>query len=152
MGPCPIRPWEKSRKAEPIAGGNPRATSALLYQFLLIITDRPIRAHRRILKSLYPADHEAIGENCGAVVTFGHTSMGMSRQIADMLGDISAETLFAMTGGQLAVHIARQPTAIARRLDYLTDSLFAGRFDANPPYRGPAPGPAGDISIQRRLR
>ena len=49
------------------------------------------------LKSLYPVDHEAITENCGAIVTFGHTSMGMSRQIADMLGDISAEALFAMT-------------------------------------------------------
>lgn len=90
------------------------------------------------LKSLYPADHEAITENCGAIVTFGHTSMSMSRQIADMLGDISAEALFAMTGEQLAVNVARQPTVIARRLDYLGDSLFAGRFDANPRYHRPA--------------
>jgi type IV secretion system protein VirD4 len=90
------------------------------------------------LKSLYPQDHEAITENCGAILTFGHTSMTMSRQVADMLGDISADTLFAMTGDQIAVHIARQNTVIANRLDYLTDSLFAGKFDANPRYR-PSP-------------
>ena len=76
----------------------------------------------------------------------------MSRQIADMLGDVSAETLFAMTGGQLAVHVARKPTVIGRRLDYLRDSLFAGRFDANPRYRRQAPVPGTDISPQRRLR
>ncbi len=66
--------------------------------------------------------------------------MGMSRQIADMLGDISAEALFAMTGEQIAVHVARKPTAIARRLDYLKDSRFAGKFDANPRYHRPAAG------------
>ena len=27
------------------------------------------------------------------------------------------------------------PTAIARRIDYLADALFAGKFDANPRYR-----------------
>ena len=92
------------------------------------------------LKSLYPVDHEAITENCGAIVTFGHTSMGMSRQIADLLGDITAEALFAMTGEQIAVHIARKPTVIARRLDYLKDSRFAGKFDTNPRYHRPVPG------------
>ena len=49
-----------------------------------------------------------------------------------MLGDISAEALFAMTGEQLAAHIARKPTVIARRLNYLKDSLFADTFDTNP--------------------
>jgi type IV secretion system protein VirD4 len=92
------------------------------------------------LKSLYPLDHDAITENCGAIVTFGHTKMAMSRGIADMLGDVSADTLFAMTGQQVAVHIAGQSTVIARRLDYLTDRLFAGKFDANPRYRRPAAG------------
>jgi type IV secretion system protein VirD4 len=87
------------------------------------------------LKSLYPHDHETITENCGAIVTFGHTSMGMSRPIADLLGDVSADTLFGMTRNQLAVRMAGEPTVIARRLDYLTDSQFAGKFDPNPRYR-----------------
>jgi hypothetical protein len=62
--------------------------------------------------------------------------MGMSRQIADMLGDISAEALFAMTGVQIALHIASQPMAIVRRLDY----LVADKFDANPRYHRPPAG------------
>jgi type IV secretion system protein VirD4 len=87
------------------------------------------------LKSLYPQDFETVMENCGAIVTFGHTSMGMSRHIADMLGDVSADALFTMTGEQIAVHLARQPTVIGKRLDYLEDELFVDKFDANPRYQ-----------------
>jgi len=35
----------------------------------------------------------------------------------------------------IAIRMAGQPTVIARRLDYLSDRLFAGKFDANPRYR-----------------
>jgi type IV secretion system protein VirD4 len=87
------------------------------------------------LKNLYPLDYEAITENCGVIVTFGHTSMGMSRPIADILGDVSAEALFTMTPEQIAVRVPRNPTIIARRLDYLSDGLFGDTFDANPRYR-----------------
>jgi hypothetical protein len=66
--------------------------------------------------------------------------MGMSRQIFDTLGNISAEALFAMTGDQLAVRMAGKPTMIARRIDYLSDGLFAGEFDTNPLYHRPAAG------------
>ena len=90
------------------------------------------------LKSLYPFDHEAITENCGAIVTFGHTKMAMSRLIADLLGDFFAEALFDMSAEQVAVQIAGQPTLIARRLDYLADSLFEGKADVNPRYRRPS--------------
>jgi hypothetical protein len=31
--------------------------------------------------------------------------------------------------------LAGQPTAIARRLDYLADAQFVGKFDAEPRYR-----------------
>jgi type IV secretion system protein VirD4 len=47
-----------------------------------------------------------------------------------------SHALFGMTREQIAVRLAGQPTAVARRLDYLTDRLFAGKFDANPRYRG----------------
>ena len=47
-----------------------------------------------------------------------------------MLGDISAEVLFAMTGEQLAAHIARQPTVIARRLNYLRERIDAKDLNA----------------------
>jgi hypothetical protein len=55
-------------------------------------------------------------------------------------GDISTETLFAMTSEQLAVHIARHPTVIARRLDYHNGNLFADKFDTNPRYHRPVGG------------
>jgi type IV secretion system protein VirD4 len=87
------------------------------------------------LRSLYPLDHESISENCGAIVTFGHTKMPMSRQMADLLGDISPDTLFDMTQEQIAVQQPGNATVVARRVDYLTDSLFAGRADRNPRYR-----------------
>jgi hypothetical protein len=58
----------------------------------------------------------------------------MSRQIADMLGDISPE---AMSAIRTSKSRARQPTTIVRRLDY----LFADTFDTNPCYR-PAAGHA----------
>jgi hypothetical protein len=58
--------------------------------------------------------------------------------MAEMLGDISADALFSMTLEQIAVHVPRNPTVIARRLDYLADGLFADTFDANPRYRRPA--------------
>jgi type IV secretion system protein VirD4 len=59
----------------------------------------------------------------------------MSRPIAELLGDVSADTLYSMSRKQIAIRMAGQPTVIARRLDYLTDRLFAGTFDSNPRYR-----------------
>jgi hypothetical protein len=61
--------------------------------------------------------------------------MPMSRQIADMLGDISPEAMFAIRTSKSR---ARQPMAIVRRLDY----LFADTFDTNPCYHRPAAGHA----------
>ena len=43
--------------------------------------------------------------------------MGMSRPIADMLGDISAEALFDMKQRRLAMRIAGSQTVVARRLE-----------------------------------
>ena len=83
------------------------------------------------LKILYP-DYETLVENCGSLVTFGHTTSHMSKALADMLGDISAEALFNMRPEQLAVRTLGAPTRIGRRLDYLKDTLFRGRADANP--------------------
>jgi len=45
-----------------------------------------------------------------------------------------------MTSEQLAVHIARHPAVIARRLDYHNENLFADKFDTNLRYHRPAGG------------
>ena len=40
-----------------------------------------------------------------------------------------------MTTQQIAVRFAGRSTVIARRVDYLADQMFAGKFDLNPRYR-----------------
>ncbi len=94
------------------------------------------------LKGLWPRDHEAIQENCGIWLSFGHASVASARALADQLGDIGAEALFAMDGQQLALHRAGQRTQIAARLDVLRDPLFAARADPNPRHARP-PAAAG---------
>ena len=94
------------------------------------------------LKSLWPRDHETMLENCGTWLNFGNTSLGAARQVAEQLGDINAEALFQMGGDELVVHRAGRPTEIARKLDYLTDPLYQGRFDPNPYH---AQGPLGRL-------
>lgn len=84
------------------------------------------------LKSLWPRDHEAIAENCGLWLNFGNTSLAAARQVADPLGDVSAEMLFQMGRDELALHRAGEATVLARRLDVLHDPLFKGRHDPNP--------------------
>jgi len=87
------------------------------------------------LRGLWPLDHETIAENCGTILTFGHTSLSMSRQVADLFGDIAAETLFTLPPEQVALHRAGRNTEIVRRLDYLDDPLFRGRSDPNPRFQ-----------------
>jgi type IV secretion system protein VirD4 len=84
------------------------------------------------LRGLFRDDHATIVNNCATVLTFGHTSYAMSRDLADLFGDVSAEQLFAMPEGQLAVRCAGRFTRVVGRLDYLTDGMFAGQYDANP--------------------
>ena len=103
------------------------------------------------LKQLYPEEHEVFLENCGTLLTFGHTAFGMSKQMADALGDISPEVLFRMERDQLALRLSGQNTQIALRLDYLADPEFQGRFDHNPMYP-PAPGTSGAPGIDGAAR
>jgi type IV secretion system protein VirD4 len=87
------------------------------------------------MRQVYPEDHETVMENCGLVCTFGHTSMTMSRQMADALGDVSPQSLYRLGAQRLAVRFAGGETQILRRLDYLRDDMFCGRFSPNPMFR-----------------
>lgn len=84
------------------------------------------------MKGLWPKDHESVLENCGVWLNFGNHTMTAARQVADQLGDIGADALFGMSANEMALHRAGQATQIVQRLDYRTDPLFRGRFDANP--------------------
>lgn len=87
------------------------------------------------LKQYYPVEHETLFENCGTLLTFGHTAMTMSQNMASALGDMSPEALNAMTQDELAIRTVGAKTRIINRMDYLTDPLFAGRFDPHPMFR-----------------
>lgn len=84
------------------------------------------------LKGLWPKDYEAMLENCGVWLNFGNATMAAARHVADQLGDVGAEALYAMAADELAVHRPGRATEIMRRLDYRIDPLFQGRFDPNP--------------------
>lgn len=89
------------------------------------------------LRALYPVEHEVLIENCGSIVTFGHTSMGMSNQLSSLLGDVSATQLFDMGPDELAVRQPRKRTAFATRVDYVRDPEFAGLYDLDFRYAPP---------------
>ena len=83
------------------------------------------------LRMLFPADYGTIINNCASVVSFGHTSFAMSREMAEIFGDAHPEQLFDMGRDALAVRQTGRKTRIVERFDYLHDSMFSGMFDAN---------------------
>jgi type IV secretion system protein VirD4 len=83
------------------------------------------------LRGLFPADHATIVNNCASLITFGHSSFPMSREMSELMGDVSADTLFSMDRQTMAIRQAGRHTRIVKRLDYLDDPMFAGRFSPN---------------------
>lgn len=91
------------------------------------------------LQSLWKKDYQTVIDNCGVIAAFGQSRPVMANPMADLLGDLSAAGIMQMPPDQLAINRTGQGTLIARKLDYLTDEMFAGRFDANPLYQRRAP-------------
>lgn len=84
------------------------------------------------LRQLYPSDYHTIVNNCATLTTFGHGSFAMSREMAELMGDISADTLFAMGPDVMAVRRTGRRTELLERVNYLTDPIFEGLYAANP--------------------
>ncbi len=96
------------------------------------------------LKTLFLKDSEVITENCGTLITFGHLRAGMSKSMAEIYGDITADTLATMSNTQLAVKEGGAQTRILDRVDYLSHSPFATRAQANPMFSSASlPGTIG---------
>lgn len=107
----------------------------LLKQVVTLLRGYGLRAmmvlqNRQQLNELFPDDASTLVTNCD-IVTFGHRNMAMSHDLAGIIGDMSAKELFGMDRDMLAIQRACQPTEIARKLDYVTDPMFRGRFDPN---------------------
>jgi type IV secretion system protein VirD4 len=85
------------------------------------------------LKHLYPNDWETILNNSAIIQAFGANNGWVSRAIAEILGVPQATVQELNTDEQLLLRPG-QPVERCQRLDYLHDSIFAGRFDPNPRY------------------
>lgn len=108
----------------------------LLKQVVTLLRGYGLRAmmvlqNRQQLNELFPQDSSTLVTNCD-IVTFGHKNLAMSNDLAGIVGDMTAGEMFAMGRDKLAIQRAGRPTEIARKLDYVTDPMFAGRFDPNP--------------------
>ncbi len=90
--------------------------------------------HVEQLAKLYPNSVKTIVGNCSAIAAFGISNAAMAEPIAKLIGDISADQLIAMAPDELALRLRKAPTRLIKKLDYLSDRHFRGRFDSNPRY------------------
>jgi type IV secretion system protein VirD4 len=93
------------------------------------------------LKSLYPTDWETVLNNTAVIQAFGLANGLVARTVADLLG-VEAREVIGLGPGEQFLLRPGAAAEVARRVDYLTDPIFAGRFDPNPRHSGrssPAP-------------
>jgi type IV secretion system protein VirD4 len=85
------------------------------------------------LRLLYPLDWETIVNNSAVIQAFGLSNGWVARGCADILGVGADELLALEPDAQMLLRPGHGPLP-CRRVDYLNDALFRGRFDANPRY------------------
>ncbi len=85
------------------------------------------------IKALYPDDWKTLINNTAVLQLLEPRNNRMAQEYADLIGGIHPDELLSMAPEHQLLHIDinRKPV-ICRRLDYLTDSQFSGRFDSNP--------------------
>jgi len=83
------------------------------------------------LKAMWPHDHQTVIDNCGAMVSFGPVRPNIATELIGFMGTASAEQFDRMSGDQVMLSMVGQHARVARKLDYLRDSLFSGRYDLN---------------------
>lgn len=86
------------------------------------------------LRQNYPQDWETILNNAGVVQMFGLNNGWVARGCAG-LTDMPLKQLIQLRSDEQVLVLPGVEPRVARRIDYLTDELFAGRFDPNPRYR-----------------
>jgi type IV secretion system protein VirD4 len=92
------------------------------------------------LKANYPADWETMLNNTAVVQAFGLANGMVARSVAELFGT-NVQTVLGLGRGDQLLMRPGEPTVVSRRVDYLTDRLFAGLFDPNPRHAEAAPRP-----------
>ncbi len=87
------------------------------------------------LKAMWPTDFQTVIDNCGAMVSFGPVRPNIASELTAFMGTASAEQFDRMSSDQVMLSMVGQQAAVARKLDYLRDSLFSSRFDVNSFYQ-----------------
>lgn len=99
------------------------------------------------LKDNYGDGWRLFLDNAGVVQAFGFANHFAAGEWGDFFGRKPRELLSLPEDEQL-LHIRRRGTVVAKRLDYLTDPLYAGLFDPNPYYES-ADVPAVDDRLRK---
>ena|ERR1700722_12344442 len=88
----------------------------------------------------YPTGWQAIVNNSAVLQIFGIKNHWVARSLADIVGVEARQLLQMLPDEQLLVHEGKN-IHTARRLDYLKDPMFKGRWDPNPMFNPPPPPP-----------
>ncbi len=88
------------------------------------------------LKRMYPSEWQAVVTSSAVMQVFGVPNHLMARELADVIGDLSAEELRKLPADQQAVMFARGGASKASLLDYLKDPEFRAAWDPNPMFNG----------------
>lgn len=85
------------------------------------------------VRQMFPNEFETIINNCGALQVFGIANHQMAETWSHILG-IPTSELMSLSVDEQAVYVRGQGAFRGRKLNYLRDKMFAGRFAANPRY------------------
>lgn len=98
------------------------------------------------IQAKLPEAWSTVISNTAALQAFGLPNLLAARQMAQVLGDFSEDTLLQLDPANLVLQVSGQRGQLARRLDYLTDPAFGGLFDPHPMLGGRPAGGGGKLA------
>lgn len=84
------------------------------------------------IRMLYPHDWQTMINNCAVLQSFGPNTQRAAAESTEVMGFMTASEFLALERDEMLLQIAGDEAVVARRPNYLTDPIFADRFDANP--------------------
>ena len=84
------------------------------------------------LQRLYPKDWRTIFNNAGVFQLFGVANHLMAKESSELIGDIDADQLRAMSKDRQIVAMSGEKALSCRLPDYLLDTAFKSLWDQNP--------------------
>ena len=96
------------------------------------------------LKQLYTQDWETLVNNAGTIQTFSPSNFKMAQQLAEFFGtEVRPDDMLRAGKDEQFILFQGGQFKRCRKLDYLTDPFFAGRYEVNPRYKRRPPPDLG---------